>query len=216
LDGTVQDAQGSDEQAKLIKTAFVSLQGQQAPLTQLDPIDNPKLKPVHVDKLMLTGLDDFSLSFQSNYSKFKEHRVDELFSINASQDTSLREQGAGNRRIDKYQQLELKTQYYRPVGLMEKPDFETDSFIHVKFERKLEALTSIEFDDHMLVEAKNTQTLDESKTDTEFSFGKVVDRHSEGTNKAIDNDFVTQLKQESNFELLSLIDKIGLGQPFSH
>lgn len=231
ISDNVQDAHGSREQAKLIKDAFAMLQGLAGDDNE-DKTNSGDQKPIAVnlgdvkteaaiaasapanvrDQSLLTGLDDFELSFVSHK---EQPNIDQKpmeyqgFSLNLSQQTNVRG-NIGFESIEQKQDLSLKAHFYEPVSYLEDTDFETQTYRYSVLDKSASTTSIQNYDSFELQSAVVFASSNENLNTIEFQLGKLVSdvsvpKHSESV-----QDFTTVLAAFEGEQQLNLLDQILL------
>jgi len=158
----------------------------------------------------LIGLPDFNFSLDSKIERPNQaYRPSEYqgFSV----DLSLKTKGeknsiTGKEILTQTQNFALKGAYYTPVGLLENPDFDSQTYKYTKFERSSEHVTQIISQNNRLISAFSIESGENNTTRAEYHLGKKVDENSDGSKYEVVQEFTERLRHETQNKDLIFLD----------
>jgi len=160
----------------------------------------------------LVGLPDFTFSLNSkNERPNQQYRPSEYqgFSIDLSLKTKVEKNSVtGKEVLTQTQSFSLKGAYYSPVGLLQSPDFDSQTYKYTKLDRTSEHVTQLISQNNKLISAISTES-GENKTKTiEYEMGKKVDEKTDRSQYDVVQDFTEQARQQSLNKNLQLLDLV--------
>lgn len=131
-------AQGKENQHAFLVDAFDLLHG---PMEQAET----RHELSDAESMMLTGLADFSLSFEGKIQQANDHprrlEQQEKFSLTLAQETHFKQDGVLNREVDQRQTWELDAAYFKPLDDWEFVDFRNQNYRFFKLSERAEIQT---------------------------------------------------------------------------
>jgi len=221
----VGQALGSPEQSKFIADAFMLVQGlssstaanpekigtEQETVLVSPLAAGPKLANSR-DQSLLTGLDDFKLSFVSH--KEQPNAADKPlqyqgYNLDLSQQTSVSGK-LGYESISQRQGLELSAHYYEPVSYLENPDFDTQTYRYSVLEKSASTTSVQSYDNFELQSAVVYRSAQQDLNTVEFQLGKMVSNVSTPQQSSSVEDFTQTLAAQEGEQQLDLLDSVLL------
>lgn len=174
FDAAQNRGQGDKDLMALFKDAFSSLQTTTKSLSGSSSLNS-------VDRSMLTGLADFSVSLTQNPQHSNPMRPAEAdkFSYKASQTTDMQGAGDANRSIEQKQTSSLEASYHKSIYPGSKLALgntaESQNYDFYQITDQAESTTRIGYNKGALVVANSTQSVQQSTIVNRYEMGKLID-----------------------------------------
>jgi len=158
----------------------------------------------------LVGLPDFTFSLNSKIERpNQQDRPAEYegFSIDLSLKTQIEKNTVtGKESTTQTQNFSLKGAYYTPVGILQNPDFDSQTYKYTTLERTSEHVTQLISQNNKLISAVSAESGENNTTTIEYHMGKKIDEKSDSSKYDVVQDFTEQARQQSQIQNLELLE----------
>lgn len=211
---SVNKSQGSEDVVKFMVDAFSTLHR----LNEFDSRVGTQAKGELPDNALLTGLQDFSATFTSKYTQPNDHSEKfferQGFTLELGQTTQIKGQLPIELIVDQKQHYRLSASYYRPLWMLEFPDFDTQSYQYIEIEEQSTRRTVQHFEMGQWINAVQSEESSYQHRLTEYRLGELTlqETKEDAWEKWL---FLTQEVQQKNDQkaYLTLLDSLLITAP---
>lgn len=209
LDKSASESRAEGSATSLMKDTF------ELGFSGLLEIEEDDDKPIIISNELnknIVGLPDFDFSFDSrvdNPNKEERPREYQGFSVELSLKSYFEKSDSKDKSsLIQTQKYELEAAYYSPVGMMEKPDFDDQTYKYTQLDRSSEKTTRIDTEKGQIISAMTKESGEDNSTTLEYHKGKLVDEDVDGSSFVEVKDFTELAKQETDKQSRELLDTV--------
>ncbi|MFY0662984.1 MAG: hypothetical protein JXQ97_00030 [Natronospirillum sp.] len=211
---SVNKSDGSPDLANFMADSFLTLHS----LNEKEPTNGGAEKDQLPNNTLLSGLQDFNAQFTSKITKPNDHSEKHFeqqgFNLELSQKTNLVGQLPIELSLEQEQHYSLSASFYRPLWMLEVPDFKTQSYQYVEIEEQSSRRTLQRYEMGQWMSAVHGEQSSYKHRITEYQLGEITrdDTKEDAWQKL--SDLTEEVKQKTDSrQYLSLLENMLITAP---
>ncbi|MFP6788483.1 MAG: hypothetical protein VB954_00765 [Thalassolituus sp.] len=178
----------------------------------MSSIPNPTLSYAANGLKSLTGLADFSFSFDAKIEKpnmaSERSKEKTSFHLDFAQETRGESNKKGDLALEQTQSYSMRASYYKPLPGLKVVDFETQNYRYIETQASATKVTRLNYKDSQLQEATQEHQNAWSERERTYVLGSLKKDTPDGDNNIDLVDFTEQAKSNAHQMSLMYVDEL--------